>query len=96
MLNNIFITAAIAGVLTVSMTDAFATVKDAAMNVVGVYDAAREINPWEDPYKNYKSQRMALYKAAGKLEGFAGSVVELQFDENGQIINSAVHTDQNI
>lgn len=83
-------TAAVAGIMTATMTDAFATVKDAAMNVVNMYEVAQTIDPWNNPHKKYIEQREALYKAAGRMEGFSKHVVQLQFDEKGRIVNSHI------
>ncbi len=83
-------TAAVAGILTASMTDAFETVRSAAMNVVNMYEVAQTIDPWNNPKSNYMEQRMALYQAAGKLEGFSKNVIEIEFDESGRIVKSSI------
>lgn len=90
MIQNIFLTAAVAGILTVSMTDAFDVVRNSALNVVSLHETARQIDPWNNPYQDYTRQQAALYKVAGRLEGFANAVIELEFDQDGQLMISSI------
>lgn len=87
---NLFLTAAVAGALTLSMTDAFQVLKKATNNVVSVYEVAHQIDPWNNTRGDYIKHQVALYQTSGKLEGFAGTVMSLELDNKGRLVASSI------
>ncbi len=87
---NLFLTAAVAGALTLSMTGSFDVLKKATHNVVNVYEVAHQIDPWNNKRGDYIKHQVALYKTSGKLEGFAGTVMTLELDNNGRLMASNI------
>lgn len=87
---NLFLTAAVAGALTLSMTDSFQVLKQATSNVVSVYEVAHQIDPWNNKRGEYIKHQVSLYKTSGKLEGFAGTVMTLELDSKGRLMASNI------
>ena len=90
MFSNTALTAIIAITMTMTMSDAFTVVKRAVLNVAGVYESAQQIDPWNDPHKDYRYQQQALYKAAGRLEGLSQRVIQIEFDNRGRVVRGTI------
>jgi len=70
MIKTALLTFALGATMTYSMSDAFDTVRTAALDSINVYAAAAQLNP-NDP-----ASEQRLYASAERLEGMASFVIK--------------------